>query len=137
MKSLILHITCLYAAIILMMAGMMQYSHHHHHTSPDNAEIIFNCSGHACHHNPFTEDESDSTHCALHLAQMMVRDEISAVAELMTWMPLDIKIFDNDILDPASFDLFESDEIASCPSLRSKIFIDYAFSRGSPAAILS
>lgn len=137
MKSLILHITCLYAAIILMMAGMMQYSHHHHHTSPDNAEIIFNCSGHTCHHNPFTEDETGSTHCALHLAQMMVREEVSSVEDMMTWMPLDLNIYGNDILAPVILDLFEFDEIEHCPSLRSKMFINYAFSRGSPAAILS
>ncbi|MDE6383409.1 MAG: hypothetical protein K2K79_03535 [Paramuribaculum sp.] len=136
MKSLILHTTCLYAAIILMMAGMMQYSHHHHHVSPDNAKIIFNCSGHACHHNPFTEDESDSTHCALHLAQMMSRDEVTAGPDIPALIIFDV-VFPLGLFSPTVLDLIEYDEIELISPLRSKIFIDYAYSRGSPAAILS
>ncbi|MDE5800999.1 MAG: hypothetical protein K2H74_08270 [Paramuribaculum sp.] len=137
MKSLILHTTCLYAAIILMMAGMMQYSHHHHHVSPDNAEIIFNCSGHACHHNPFTEDESDSTHCALHLAQMMSRDEVSVGTDIPAVTLFDVVLYPHNLSSPNVIDLIEYDEIEIILLLRSKMFVDYAFSRGSPAAILS
>lgn len=138
MKSLILHLTCLYAAIILMMAGMMQYSHHHHHIPSDTPEIVFNCSAHACHHHSRSaQEESESTLCALHLAQMDVKDEaIAFSAQILTYHPFDIVADDAYLIAPVVTSLLELDDIRLNILLRSKIFNDYAFTRGSPAAAL-